>query len=302
MNNRHFMGEHNGYFRVAVTYGDWVRNGNWLLPDEFASAVYSFDANLKRISYIDDIAPGEGLDSVSFSGNFGYISTSPMGTWYDPLFTVDFTNPYDISISEGLEQPGVNMYLKNVDGTPFVIGLGIDSDDNGFRTGLKIELYRMQAGQLPVELFKHTFDGPWSQMDALWNPRAILYMYDEDTGRGLFGFSVEVVEPVRTTVTNPWTGHSWESYVWTTTRQGFYMFEFSTEGEGSMKEYGFVSNFDTEQHVFQNDWWNWDFEEYKQARSLYISRAIVNSGYLYTIADGRIAGYCLETMVKIGSF
>jgi uncharacterized secreted protein with C-terminal beta-propeller domain len=286
VSNRHYIGEHEGYLRIAATYRTSANVWN-----SFASGVYSYNSNLKLISKITDIAPGEALDSVAFSGNYGYISTSPMGALFDPLFTIDFTDPYDITISEGLTQEGVNSYLKNVDGTNYVIGIGIDSDAMGTRIGLKIEFYDMTPGLMPESLFKHTFDGMWSNSEALWNPRAILYMYDESTGKGLIGFAVETVEYIPITVTTPWG--AWNTTVYTTTKQGFQLFEFCTEN-GTMQEYGYLSNFATDEYVYQYNWSEWCFDTYIAIRNLYITRAIVNNGYLYTIADGKITGYNLD--------
>lgn len=298
MRDRFFMDEYNGYFRVAVTYGSFTFDAEG--GNTFASAVYSFDSNLKIISSIKNIAPGETLDSVTFSGSFGYISTSPVGVMFDPLYTIDFTNPANITISEGLSQEGINSYLKNIDGTNYVIGIGIDSNANGARIGLKLEFYDMTPTQTPESLFKYTFDGTWSHTDALFNPHAILYMYDETTKKGLVGFAVETVTSLPITVTDRWGTRTINAT--TITKQGFHLFEFSTK-TGTMEEYGFISNFPDTEYVYQYNYYqDWSFASFIERRNQYITRAVVNNGYLYTIADGKIAGYNLDTLVKLGEY
>jgi hypothetical protein len=248
------------------------------------------------------------MDSATFSGNFGYISTSPPGVIWDPLYTVDLTNPYKPTISEGLVTDGINQYLKAITGTQFAIGIGQDSPPGGSaqQTGIKIELYDMKpgTGEMPESKSKFSIHGTATFAEVLWNPRALLYMFDETTKQGIVGFAAESAT---------WSsGH-------TIFAQGFYLFSFDAVN-GSMQFLGSqrtsynatillptFSNFCIQQNLWPvpNDasltWqqrWALQLEMYPR----YVSRAIVNNGYIYTVSDSVITGYCLQTLTMVSEF
>jgi len=316
--SRHAIDEHNGYLRVATTYGDWWRSA-WDDSVYFASAVFVFDSDLNLVSYILGIAEGETMDSARFNGDFGFISTSPPWLIWDPLYTIDLTNHHNITISEGLETDGINQYLRHVGDTGLAIGIGQDALPEGaaLQTGIKIELYDMRigTGKEPVSLSKYTIYGEWTSAEVLFEPRALLFWFCEDSLIGYVGFSAEAAG-MRT--------------VWDNVRfaQGFYLWRINAnEGQKGLEflgdtrlerlarvnaptpgsqwvwEYVWVemllpsfSNFDTSVDVLF-DWSNW-----RQVMQSYIYRAVLNQGYLYTVSDNMIAGYCMVTRQRVGYF
>jgi hypothetical protein len=319
--DRRAIDEHNGYLRVATTtrggwlWWRWWGDGN---NNNFYSNVFVFNSDLELVSSITEIAVGETMDSATFSGNFGYISTSPPWLIWDPLYTVNLTDPYNPTISDGLETDGINQLLIAVDGTPFAIGIGQDSLEGGSaqQTGVKIELYDMKPGtdETPESRAKFSIFGSSTWVEAVWNPRALLYMFDENSGRGLIGFSAESAAWGRTETTS-----AWESFIFA---QGFYLFAFDTN-DGTMEFLGgervvrfngenvsilmpSISNFDTSRDVFRSGSFvgNWQvrWENQRSLYTSYISRAVVNNGFLYTVADSVVAGYCLNTLARIDKY
>ncbi|MCL2556736.1 MAG: beta-propeller domain-containing protein [Firmicutes bacterium] len=313
--SRHAIDEHNGYLRVAATYGAWWMS--WNEDVYFASAVFVFDKNLKLVSYITNIAQGETMDSARFNGDFGFISTSPPWLIWDPLYTIDLRDHNNISISEGLETDGINQYLRHVPGTSFAIGIGQDASPEGaaWQTGIKIELYDMRigTGEMPISLSKYTIYGDWTGAEILWDSRALLFFFCEDTLIGYVGFSA-----VAAGMRNAWNN--------VTFAQGFYLWRIDgvngrleflgesrrerlarhnapTPGSSWVWQYVYVdlllpsfSNFDTSMDIAVN-WQNW-----AEIMSKYIYRAVLNQGYLFTVSDSMIIGYCLNTRQRVGYF
>ncbi|MCL2861692.1 MAG: beta-propeller domain-containing protein [Firmicutes bacterium] len=309
--SRHAIDEYRGYLRVATTYGEF----NWR-TNTLASAIFVFNSELREVSRITGIAPREQMDSVAFDGNFGFISTSPPDLIWDPLYTIDLTDPHNPILSEGLETDGINDYLRPIRGTPFVIGIGQDAPPQGsaLQTGIKIELYYMRPGTglMPESMAKFTIYGNAAFAEVLRNPRALLFMFDEETKQGIVGFAAESAH---------WGWSGGMSSFSGTLSQGFFLFTFDAylgtmEFVGETEQrliYGYnstvvlaptFSNFDITVPIF--DWnANWSSSRWQDqinALNYYISRAIVNQGYLYTISDNIIAGYCLRTMARIDEF
>jgi len=325
--DRHAISEYNGYLRVATTLGLWWANRTFPDVDNLSSNIFVFNGDLEEVSRITNIAPREQMDSAAFDGSFGYISTSPPWLIYDPLYTVDLTNPYKPTISEGLETDGVNDYMKAIAGTPFAIGIGRDSDEGGsaWQTGIKIELYDMKpgTGETPESLVKHSIFGRGGFSEVLWNPRALLYfMYDEDNKRGFIGFAAESRDWGR-------FGDDFSDWHSHTFAQGFYLFRFdgiagtldflgtqrtvTEKGTATVDEREItillppLSNFDTSQNVFplaKEENWNWQdsWQAQLAAYSQFITRAVVNQGFIYTVSGNVIAGYCLVTLDWIDEY
>jgi len=312
--DRHAIDEYNGYLRIATTYGNI-----WNL-DTLASAVFVFNSDLKEVSRITGIAPRETMDSAAFSGNFGFISTSPPWLIWDPLYTVDLTDPYNPTISEGLETDGINDYLRPIPGTPFVIGIGQDAPPGGsaMQTGIKIELYDMKPGtdEMPESLAKYSIFGAWTFAEVLRNPRALLFMFDEDSKRVLVGFAAESADWVQVgDGINSRRGH----FIFS---QGFFLFEIDAlngtmeflgteqimriDGQDTTILLPTLSNFDTSSPIFpildNNHNWNSGWQAQVNLSQKYISRAVINQGFIYTVSDTVIAGYCLCTFTRIDTF
>jgi len=286
------------YLRVVASYRD----------AQTASAVYAIDSGMKVTDKIMSIAPGEKIDSASFAGIKGVISTSPIPVPMDPLFIIDFSDPQKLTISDGLKEPGINEYMKYVSGydadgkwfsTGYTLGFGTDAN-GGQVLGTKVQLYDMN-GAMPESKAKFTIirpkaDGTGHDMNALGdqsyaeilsNPKALLYMYDNETKKGIVGFAVE------------YAGYSRPSWDYTVYVQGLYLFEFDIARE-TLELRGILSNFDLREDVYKQSsggGWNWQTARDEQYGK-YVSRGIVIDGYIYTVSDNVIAAYDLATLTQ----
>ena len=278
LKDRYCLDEYNGYLRVATSYG-WGRSS--------ASAVYVFNKKMKEVSKLTNIAPGEAIDSATFSGDKGYISTSPRWILSDPLFIIDFSDVSHPKISEGLKEDGINNYMKAIDSTGYVLGFGTDSDSAttawwGGKTGVKVQLYDM-SGDEAVSVAKLTVEGNCSYAEVLSNPKALLYMYDENAKTGIIGFAAEQA------------GYYGSNYNYAINRQGLFLYSFDAAA-GTLKEIGLLSNFDTNVNVYSYSYNDYKYQDMFNRYSRYVKRGIVIGGYIYTVADSVIAAYDLKDL------
>lgn len=265
--DRYCMDEYKGYLRVASSYTRW---SDWYR----ASAVYVFNEKMKRVSMIDDIAPGESIDSASFSGNVCSISTSVK--MMDPLFIIDFTDVKNPELSEGLKEEGISNYLKLIEGSDYMLGLGRDG------SGVKVQLYDM-SGADAVSVGKLTIEGGSVYAEVLSNPKALLYMYDEDTMTGIAGFAAETAE------------YSYNSgyYRYAVKRQGLHLYSFDAKN-GKLNFEAFLTNFNILNNVYEEkDGYYYDWAAVQKSYAKYIQRGVVIGGYIYTVSRSVVSSYRL---------
>ena len=145
--NQFSIDEYNGYLRIATTSGDW--------GDSLSNQVYVLDNELKVVGEITDIAKGETIKSVRFSGNTGYVVTFEQT---DPLFVIDLSNPEKPEIKGELKIPGFSSYLHPV-GDNLLLGVGVDGTNDGQGNGIKISLFDVSDPENPVEADKIELNG-----------------------------------------------------------------------------------------------------------------------------------------------
>jgi len=174
VSDRYWLDEFQGNLRIATVSG-WNQYSN----------VFVLNNNLEEIGKITGIAPGESIYSVRFTGETGSMVTFRQ---VDPLFLLDLSNPFNPSISEGLKKEGVSYYLHPISGTAFTIGLGRETDENGFSQGIEIVLFDYSGEEAEI-VGAPIFVGEdlYAYSEALYNPRAILY----DKEKNIFAFSAD---------------------------------------------------------------------------------------------------------------
>lgn len=144
--NQFSIDEYNGYLRIATTSGSW--------GDNLVNQLYILDENLETKGLLKDIAKGERIKSVRFTGNTAYVVTFIQT---DPLFVIDLSNPEAPVILGELKIPGFSTYLHPVaDG--LVLGVGRDGTDTGTNGGLKVSLFDVSDPKKPKESAKITLD------------------------------------------------------------------------------------------------------------------------------------------------
>jgi inhibitor of cysteine peptidase len=193
--NQFSMDEYNRHFRIATTRGEVWRT------DEYTSKnnVYILDDGLEVVGRLEDIAPGERIYSVRFTGDRAYMVTFKT---VDPLFVIDLEDPRNPAILGALKIPGYSDYLHPYDEN-HVIGFGKDTIELGqkdgegrqtgttaFYTGMKIALFDVTDVQHPVELFTEKIGGRGTDSELLRNHKALLF----DREKELLAFPVTVME------------------------------------------------------------------------------------------------------------
>ncbi len=168
--NQFSMDEYNEHFRIATqTWADGTAQSN----------MYILNLNLTIVGKLENIAPGETLDSSRFIGNRAYLSTSVIQR--DPFFVLDVGNPSNPKVLGYLKIPGFTRYLHPYDDN-HLIGIGRDGDD------LKISIFDVTNVSSPTEMFKHYFEGMTSDTPVLTEHKAFLF----DKARELLALPVAV--------------------------------------------------------------------------------------------------------------
>lgn len=168
--NQFSMDEYDEHFRIATqTWADGTAQSN----------MYILNLNLTIVGKLENIAPGETLDSSRFIGNRAYLSTSVIQR--DPFFVLDVGNPSNPKVLGYLKIPGFTRYLHPYDDN-HLIGIGKDGDD------LKISIFDVTNVSSPTEMFKHYFEGLASDTPVLTEHKALLF----DKARELLALPVAI--------------------------------------------------------------------------------------------------------------
>ena len=152
--NQFSMDEYQGHFRIATT--GWSEKSNRI------NMVTVLDKDLKQVGIIDNIAPGESIQSVRFLGPAGYVVTFLQT---DPLFALDLADPSKPKITGELKLPGFSAYLHPWDAT-HLIGVGPDGDDNGTNGHLKISLFDVSNPAAPREADRVIIKDSWTDIQS----------------------------------------------------------------------------------------------------------------------------------------
>ena len=144
-----------------------------------SNAVYVLDADLKTIGKIEDLAKNEQVYSARFLGDTGYFVTYEQT---DPLFSVDFSDPENPKILGKLKIPGFSEYLHFYSDN-LLLGIGIDTDENGITNGVKISMFDISDPSDVKEVSKYTLD-QYYYSDVFSDYRAALV----DPEKNLIGF------------------------------------------------------------------------------------------------------------------
>lgn len=142
--NQFSMDEYEGHLRLVTTKSGTIWKEDAATATVTATNIatsqnlYVLDDDLTIVGQIDDLAPGERVYSVRFTGDIGYFVTFRQT---DPLFAADLSDPKQPKILSALKIPGFSEYLH-----PFtddlLLGLGRDADENGVQSGsLKLSMF-----------------------------------------------------------------------------------------------------------------------------------------------------------------
>lgn len=191
LNDSFSIDEYEGNLRLAVTVTQLSGNsGSLIFPDiqteeeeqpQDSNSLYILDKNLKELSRIEGLAPGETIYSARFMGDTGYFVTFRQ---VDPLFSVDLSNPKKPEIIGELKIPGFSQYLHPY-GEGLLLGIGMDVDEAGVTTeGVKLSMFDISDPADVEEMQKYILEDTYST-DVSYNYKAAFV----DVEKNLIGFS-----------------------------------------------------------------------------------------------------------------
>ncbi len=293
--NQFSMDEHNGFFRIATTIGN-----NWFENTQSSNNIYILDENLKQISKIENIAPGESIYAARFLGNRAYLVTFVQ---VDPLFTIDLSDPYNPRILGELKIPGYSEYLHPYDET-HLIGIGKEVDPSidadlvhtpgaiyyTAILGLKIALFDVSDIENPVEQAKIVIGDRGTDSPALYDHKAFLF----DREKELLVIPVSLYEISQEIKDRYINSSGREQLYGEFTFQGAYVYGLNLETGFEYK--GRITHQKPEmQHPSDDYYWYWGYSNTDITRTLYINNA------LYTISNEMVKMNSLNDLSEINS-
>lgn len=172
--NQYAMDEYGGYFRLVTSYTNMkVTQGGGTVSAEIlgeTQMLYVLDENLQTVgTYLND-SKEEHLQSVRFVKSIAYFVTFLQT---DPLFAVDLSDPAHPALVSELKLPGFSRYLHPY-GENRLLGFGVDADDTGLQTGLKLSMFDTSDSGDVKEKHSISFSGHNGSSAALNEFKAIL--------------------------------------------------------------------------------------------------------------------------------
>ncbi len=246
---------YNGYFRIATSDNDACR-------------VTTLDENLQLVSELKDLAEGERIYACKFMGDTAYLVT-----FYetDPLFVIDLSDVKAPKVLGELKIPGYSNYLYPLGGD-YLVGVGMNADENGSVNGLRINLFDVSDPTNP-----HLSD-----VRILYGDGGALAgedhkAYYADAKNGLFGFPLFTYQKGR------------QSF------DGFVMFAAENGKLQVKNEWNFLAESST---------LSWD-KEYLLSyayNGYYIKRAIYVNDTLYLLSNDHLYAYGRSDFAYLNQF
>lgn len=254
--NQFSMDEYDGYFRIATTTGSaWGGTS--------ANHIFVLDKSLRQVGSVEDLAKGETIYSVRFTGTKGYMVTYRT---VDPLFVVDLSDPAKPKVEGELKIPGYSTYMHNYDET-HIIGFGMDTQETGegrvTNGGVKMAMFDVSDPADPKELFNVTIGQAGSFSELNYNHKALLFSKEKN----LIAFPIMV------------TG---ENYKYTDQGLAVYTVDLAN---GRFTLRGTISHGYGAQYDYNG----------------YVSRGLFAGDVIYAISADRITAHDINTLQELSS-
>ena len=166
--NQFALSEYNNILRIATTEGfSWGNSGtkNTLYTLKERDGLLPIEGTLSGLG-----KEGETVKSVRFMGTKAYLVTFKTT---DPLYTIDLSDPKSPKKMGELKVNGYSAYLHPI-GEDKLLGIGQDTDEEGGRKGVKIELFDISDFKNPSSL--DTITLPINTSSELeYNHKALAY-------------------------------------------------------------------------------------------------------------------------------
>ncbi|MHC4797313.1 MAG: beta-propeller domain-containing protein [Planctomycetota bacterium] len=185
--NQYSLGEHNDNLRIATTVRNSSLNSNGQDNRVYVLAVS--ETKLEIIGKIENIAPGESIYAARFIGNRGFLVTFKK---VDPLFTIDFTDPYNPKLIGELKVPGYSDHIQLLDEN-HLLTIGKDALDVGsfaWFQGVQLSIFDVTDFGNPQLLHKEIIGSRGTHSEANDNPKAFNYY----ATLGVLAFPIDLYE------------------------------------------------------------------------------------------------------------
>jgi hypothetical protein len=183
--NQYSMGEYDGFLRVATTVRDFGERD--FEPTNNLFVLEENEGSLDIVGRIEDIAPGETIQSARFTGERGFLVTFRE---IDPFFTLDLADPFNPQLIGELHIPGFSTYLVPMD-DDHVLAVGqYIPDDRPFfgGDGVQVSIFDVTDFANPIREQNFVVESAYSE--ALYNPKAFTYFSSE----GLVALPINVYD------------------------------------------------------------------------------------------------------------
>jgi len=276
--NQFSMDEHEDYFRIATTTGQWSGE------EPSRNNVYILNMSLSIVGMLEDLAPGEKIYSARFMGDRCYLVTFRK---VDPLFVVDLKDPRNPTVLGQLKITGYSDYMHPYDEN-HIIGIGketiaAEEGDFAWYQGVKISLFDVSEVEKPKEIAKYIIGDRGTDSPVLGDHHALLF----DKSKNLLVMPVLVAEIDEEKYLTGVPPNTYGDYVW----QGAYVFNISL-GEGLVLK-GRITHLNDDADLMKSG--DYFSSPYSVKRSLYIGSV------LYTFSDNRIKMNSLDDLDEINA-
>ena len=197
--NQYSMGEFQDKLRVATTVSATfgpigTRSG----PFNNVYVLQETAGSLVTIGRVENIAPGETIQSARFLGNRGYLVTFRQ---IDPFFTLDLSDATNPRIVGELKVPGFSTFLQPMDENHILaVGEFISEDSPFTDRGVQLSIFDVTDFANPVQTANIVIgrnSGAFSE--ALFNPKAFTYFPERNLAAlpiSVFASSIFIDPPV----------------------------------------------------------------------------------------------------------
>jgi len=276
--NQYSMNEYDSYFQIATSRLTTI-DGNGTESDD----VYVLNQNMSQVSALRDIAPGENLYAVRFTGDMGYVVTFEQ---VDPLFAISFADITHPVILSALQVNGYSDYLQPLFNNSFLLGVGKNTvasstGDFAYYLGLKLSLFHVLPNGSSSDVQDYLIGDRGTDSPVLTDPYAFTY----DPANNITVIPVLLAQ-VPAGQQSSGTSQGEPAYgnpVW----QGAYVFQVNSTG---LTLLGRVSQYPAGQNYGDSN-----------NPNLQIDRSVIIGNYLYTISNGEVLVSNLPSLTTVAT-
>lgn len=171
--NQFSMHEYDDTFFVATTDGAPWWTGRNTSVSKVSSFRVSNNRKLRKVGEVGGLGNGERIYSVRYIGKKAYVVTF---RWVDPFYVVDLSDVNNLKVNGELKIPGFSSYLHPI-GDNRILGVGQNTTNAGFTTGVKVSLFDVSDVTKPKELSSWSLRRGYSNIE--WDHKAFLWWAPE---------------------------------------------------------------------------------------------------------------------------